>query len=109
MVIGPTGHGAEKKELFEGEFALENVSLREAKLAFEIQRRENFTPSNNFFDVGEYCSAMALTTASPNASRFSSQVPLARLYGAYWTKQDITCLLGGATLGSVKLGMTISM
>src|SRR5580692_10239891 len=55
------------------------------------------------------CSAMVLMTASPKASRWSSQVPLASLYGAYCTKQDITCLPGGATLGSVRLGITISI
>jgi hypothetical protein len=30
-------------------------------------------------------------------------------YGAYCTKHDITCLPGGATLGSVSEGITMSM
>src|SRR5215472_10976074 len=55
------------------------------------------------------CSAIVLITASPNASRFSSHVPLASLYGAYCTKHESTCLPAGATLGSVKLGITMSM
>src|SRR5689334_16598322 len=55
------------------------------------------------------CSAIVSITVSPNSSRFSSQFPSLRLYGAYCTKHDITCLPGGATDGSVKLGITISM
>ena len=41
-------------------------------------------------------SAMVSTTVSPKASRCSSQVPSARWYGAYCTKQLTTCLPGGA-------------
>src|SRR5882724_506303 len=48
-------------------------------------------------------------TLSANASRWSSQVPSASLYGAYCTKHDITCFPGGATDGSVKVGITMSM
>src|SRR5688500_20189099 len=55
------------------------------------------------------CSAIVSITVSPNSSRFSSQFPSFRLYGAYWTKHDITCLPGGATEGSVRLGITMSM
>src|ERR1700739_480488 len=56
------------------------------------------------------CSLMVSMTLSPKASRFaSSQVPSASLYGAYCTKHDSTCLPGGATDGSVKLGITMSM
>src|SRR5438874_12736237 len=56
------------------------------------------------------CSLIVSITLSPNASRFaSSQVPCANLYGAYCTKHDITCFPGGATDGSVKLGITMSM
>src|SRR5260370_24915613 len=58
--------------------------------------------------LGAY-SAMVLMTFSPKASFCSSQVPWASLYGAYCTKQESTCLPGGATLGSVTLGITISM
>ncbi len=56
-------------------------------------------------------SAIRLTTASPNASRWSSHVPSsgARWYGAYWTKQLITCLPGGANVGSTRVGMIMSM
>ena len=50
-------------------------------------------------------------TASPNASRWSSHVPSsgASLYGAYWTKQLMTCLPGGAIDGSTRVGMIMSM
>ena len=32
-----------------------------------------------------------------------------RLYGAYWTKQLMTCLPGGAMVGSTRVGMIMSM
>ena len=40
-VVGPAGDGAQEEKLFEREFALENIALREAEFAFEIERREN--------------------------------------------------------------------
>src|SRR4029079_17597718 len=49
------------------------------------------------------------TTVSPKASFFWSQVPSRSLKGAYCTKQDMTCLPGGATDGSVSDGITTSM
>src|SRR5690606_21542801 len=60
------------------------------------------------FRFGAY-SAIVSTTASPKASRCSSHLPSARWNGAYCTKHDITCLPGGATVGSLSEGMTMSM
>ena len=56
-------------------------------------------------------SAIRSMTASPNASRLSSQVPRlgSSWYGAYWTKQLMTCLPGGAIVGSTRVGMIMSM
>ena len=56
-------------------------------------------------------SSMVSTTASPKASRMSSSraAPSARWYAAYCTKQLITCLPGGASAGSTRVGMTMSM
>src|SRR2546423_6843161 len=61
-----------------------------------------------FFRFGAYSATVSMTV-SPNASRWSSQLPFANLYGAYCTKQDRMCLPGGATDGSVSVGMTMSM
>src|SRR6267378_4718486 len=59
--------------------------------------------------LGAY-SAIVLMTASPNFSFSVSQLsPGASLYGAYCTKHDMTCLPGGATEGSVSVGITMSM
>src|SRR5258707_11609701 len=59
--------------------------------------------------LGAY-SAIVLMTASPNFSFSVSQLsPGANLYGAYCTKQDMTCLPGGATEGSVSVGITMSL
>ena len=54
-------------------------------------------------------SAIVSTTASPNASRCSSQCQRASVYGAYCTKHERMCLPGGATDGSVSVGITMSM
>ena len=47
----------------------------------------------------------------PNDSRAASShsLPSARWYGAYCTKQLITCLPGGAIVGSTSVGMMQSM
>src|SRR5215470_3239914 len=59
--------------------------------------------------LGAY-SAIVLMTLSPNASRWSSQFnPGLSLYGAYCTKHDMTCFPGGATEGSVSVGITMSI
>src|ERR1700689_188022 len=60
------------------------------------------------FKFGAYSEIVSMT-ALPNASRCSSHVPLLSLYGAYCTKHDMTCFPGGATEGSVREGITISM
>ena len=51
-VISPAGNGAKEKKLLEGEFALENVALREAEFALEVERREDLAAGDDFFDVG---------------------------------------------------------
>src|SRR5580700_667431 len=51
-VVGPSRDRTEEKKLLEGELALENIALREAKLALEVERRENLTAGDNLFDVG---------------------------------------------------------
>src|ERR1700752_3759614 len=61
------------------------------------------------FRFGAYWEIVS-TTVLPNASFSVSQLsPGASLYGAYCTKHDITCLPGGATDGSVRLGITMSI
>ena len=40
---------------------------------------------------------------SPRSWRSASQSLSRSLYGAYWTKHDITCLPGGAMSGSIVL------
>src|ERR1043166_817314 len=40
-VLRPAGRGAEEEELFEREFALEDVALGETELAFEVERRQH--------------------------------------------------------------------
>src|SRR5512138_3546435 len=47
---------------------------------------------------GAYCSMVAMTF-SPNCARLSSSQPPSTSYGAYCTKQDITCCPGGAISG----------
>src|SRR5580704_12032341 len=68
----------------------------------------NCFPTIMFLIFGAY-SAIVSITVLPNASRCSSQFPLLNLYGAYCTKQERMCLPGGATEGSVSVGMTMSM
>ena len=57
------------------------------------------------------CSAMAFDdrVAERVAPASSHTSPGLRWYGAYCTKHDITCLPGGASDGSVSVGITMSM
>ena len=59
---------------------------------------------------GNRSSSVSITFC-PNASRLASSqtAPSARWYGAYCTKQLITCLPGGAIVGSTSVGMMMSM
>src|ERR1700735_915437 len=68
----------------------------------------NCFPMMTFFMFGAY-SAIVSITVLPNASRCSSQFPLLNLYGAYCTKQERMCFPGGATDGSVSVGIPMSM
>src|SRR3990170_4946263 len=61
-----------------------------------------------FRRLGTYSSRVSMTV-SPKSSRRSGQVPLRRVYGAYWTNMDMICFPGGATLGSRVEGMQTSM
>ena len=51
-VIGPAGDGAEEEKLLEGEFTLEDIALRQAEFALEIERGEDLAADDDFFDVG---------------------------------------------------------
>ncbi len=72
------------------------------------QGESTIRPMMAFFKLGAYCDRVSMT-ASPKASRFCSQVPSLSLYGAYWTKMDITCFPGGASEGSINVGIMTSM
>src|SRR6266404_7159405 len=51
-IVGPAGDGAEEEKLLEGELALEDIALRQAEFALEIERGEDLAADDNFFDVG---------------------------------------------------------
>src|SRR5712672_3005475 len=51
-VVGPARDGAEKEKLLEGEFALEDIALRQAEFALEVERGEDLAADYDFFDVG---------------------------------------------------------
>jgi len=38
-ILRPTGRGPQKEKLFQRKFTLEDISFRQTKLAFEIERR----------------------------------------------------------------------
>src|ERR671925_278706 len=50
-VIGPSRDRAQKEKLFKRKFALKNISLRQAKFALEIERRQHLLTDDDVFDV----------------------------------------------------------
>src|SRR5215204_463890 len=50
-ILRPARCGSQEEELLERQFALENVSLRQSKLAFEIERRQHLSIANQALDV----------------------------------------------------------
>src|SRR5262245_12343289 len=106
-VLRPAGHGPQEEELLERQLTLEDVASESPHSRSRSSGVTTCRCRMMFLMLGA-CSAIVSTTVSPKASRSLSQSPL-RLYGAYCTKQDMTCLPGGASEGSVSVGMTMSM
>src|SRR5438105_5322549 len=50
-VLRPTPGKAQKKKLFQGEFALKNISLGQTEFTFEIERRQNLSMQYEIFYV----------------------------------------------------------
>src|SRR6266446_1875029 len=51
-ILGPARRRPQKEKLFQTQFALKDISFRQTKLAFEIERRQNLSMKNNVTDVG---------------------------------------------------------
>src|SRR5262245_3450872 len=51
-IAGPAGDGTQEEELLQRQLALENVALREAPLALEVERREHLTVADDLPDIG---------------------------------------------------------
>ena len=107
-VLRPSRGRPQKEQLLERQLALEDVAFRQAPLALEIERRQHLAVQNDVPNVGR---VLGDRVDDGVAERFALGVPVAsfRWYGAYCTKQDMTCLPGGASDGSVRLGITMSM
>src|SRR5262245_20482786 len=50
-ILRPTRRGSQKEKLFERQFALENISFRQTKLALEIERRHHLSIANQLANV----------------------------------------------------------
>src|SRR5437899_9471390 len=51
-VVRPAGHRPQKKQLFERQLALKDVSLRQPEFALEVEWRQHLPPDNNLFQIG---------------------------------------------------------
>src|SRR5437870_12344868 len=50
-ILCPTRRRSQKEKLFQGQFALKNVSLGQTKFAFKIERRQDLSMKNDVFDI----------------------------------------------------------
>src|SRR5213596_1978925 len=106
----PSRYRSVEEELLEGELALEDVALGQPEPVLDVLGGQDLRVQDQLADVGAR-SSMVSRTVSANASRRASShsSPSTRRYGAYWTKQLMTCLPGGAIDGSTWVGMIMSM
>ena len=51
-VLCPAGRRPQKEQLFQGQLALKDIPLRQTKLPFKIERRQNLSMKNDVTDVG---------------------------------------------------------
>jgi hypothetical protein len=68
----PSGNRTQEKQLFEREFALEDVAFGQSPFALQVERRDDLPMQDDVLMFGAY-SAMVLTTLSPNFSFSVSQ------------------------------------
>ena len=84
-------------------------SLR-PNVALDVERRQHLAVEDDVADVRRVLGdRVDDRVAERLALRRPSVARRVRWYGAYCTKHDITCLPGGATDGSVSVGITMSM
>ena len=104
------GHRPVEEELLERQLALEDVALGQARRPLDVERRLDLAVEDDVADVrrelgdpvdDRVAERLALVVPGPELG--------ASLYGAYWTKQLMTCLPGGAIDGSTSVGMIMSM
>src|SRR5207302_4112214 len=50
-VLGPARRRPQKEKLFQTQFALKDISFRQTKLAFEIERCQNLSMKNDVLNV----------------------------------------------------------
>src|SRR5258706_16093580 len=48
-ILGPARRGPQKEELFQCQFTLKNISFRQTKIAFEIERLLHLPEKNDIF------------------------------------------------------------
>ena len=77
-ILGPAGGRAQKEKLLERQLALKNISFRQTKVPFEIERSQHLAMQNQILDVGRVlCDGIDYRVA--NSSRLSSQLPSFKL------------------------------
>ena len=103
------GTGRSEEQLLERQLALEDVALRQPEVALEVERRQHLPVQDDVADVRRVLARSCRSPCRRTPRAASSQRARRQLYGAYCTKHDRMCLPGGATDGSVSVGITMSM
>src|SRR6185369_13043815 len=104
----PSRRGSQKEELFERQLSLKNISFRQTKIAFKIEWSQNLSIANQLLDVGRVFSNRVHHRV---AKLFAFLVPASFLQVVRGVLHEARhhVLAGGATDGSVRLGITMSM
>ena len=100
-----------EEQLLERQLALEDVALGQPDGPLDVERRQDLAADDDVADVRARTrrSGRSPRRRTPRGCRPRCPRLGSSLYGAYWTKQLMTCLPGGAIWGSTRVGMIMSM
>ena len=107
--LRPARRRPQEEQLLERQLAVEDVALGQPELALEVERRQHLPVQDDVADVRRELRDRVDDGVAERLALARPRCVPRRWYGAYCTKHDIMCLPGGATDGSVSVGITMSM
>ena len=107
---GPIRGRTQEQELLQTELAVEDVALGQAELLLQVPGGEHLAVQDRILEAWRVLLDRVAHRVAEGLALLRPALRAAlKVIGAYWTKHDMTCLPGGATLGSTVEGNTMLM